>query len=58
MKEIVPTSPCSFALGPVTRDVWIAKPSDPSSVLALADCSVAFDTGNRSFLEILTSFWL
>ena len=58
MKEKVLASPYSFALGPVTRNVWIAKPSDLSSVLALADCSVIFDTGNRSFLEMLTSFWL
>ena len=58
MKEKVLTSPYSCALEPVTRNVWIAKPSDLSSVLALADCSVVFDTSNRSFLEILTSFWL
>ena len=56
MKEKVLTSPYSCALEPVTRNVWIAKPSDLSSVLALADCSVVFDTSNRSFLEILTSF--
>ena len=35
MKETVLTSPYSCALGPVARNVWIAKPSDLSSVLAL-----------------------
>lgn len=56
MKEIVPTSLCSFALGNVTSDVWIANPVTSLLFLPLLAALWCLTLVDRSFLEMLTSF--